>query len=61
MSESLQELESLSTVSGDLAKEQSRRRESETEVSTLRARYCTVLYCTVLDWTVMYLYCTYVL
>ena len=51
MSESLQELESLSTVSGDLAKEQSRRRESETEVSTLRARYCTVLYCTVLDWT----------
>ena len=61
MSESLQELESLSTVSGDLAKEQSRRRESETEVSTLRARYCTVIYCTGLDWTVMYLYCTYVL
>ena len=48
MSESLQELESLSTVSGDLAKEQSRRRESETEVSTLRARYCTVVYCAVL-------------
>ena len=44
MLESIQELESLSLLPGDLEKEQTKRRESETELVELRAKLETELH-----------------